>query len=411
MRHLLLISCRFPPLAGAGTQRALKLCKAAPELGWRVTVLAATPRPGDRCDETLLQQLPKHVPVVRTPPVPLNFLPRQVDPWLIPDTLVAWYLMAVRAARGVLDTDPVDAILSTSPPHTAHLVARTVATERQIPWMADLRDPWTDNRFLHQQPIQNPLEKLRNWLDHQLEAQVYADASLVSVTTAPLARLLQQKHGLAQEKIVLARNGFDESDFAPFPLTPPPRNPEAMLVRFAGSIYANYTFEPFLRAMEVLLQRRPQAPIRFECYLNERALAAELLARYPQTQARSSVHPQVPNNQVAALYRGADVLTLSCLDDLSTPTKVFEYARAAVPILAFTVPLAEANEVIARTQTGLCVPHDQPEVGAMALETLLDRWENHQPLANLLPEQVHGLERRVAYREMLGRLDLLCQQK
>ena len=409
MRHLLLIACRFPPLAGAGTQRALKLCKAAPDLGWRVSVVAAAPRPGDRQDASLAAQLPASVNVTRTPPVPLGFLGRGMDPWLIPDTLVAWYTSGVRAARGVLDAGPVDAILSTSPPHTAHLVARTVATERGVPWVCDLRDPWTDNQFAHHHAGPQPWStRLQRAVDARLERAVYADASLITVTTAPLARLLHTKHGIAQDRLLVARNGYDEADFAAHPPVPETRDrTRPLLVRFAGSIYTGYTFEPFLQALDVVLREQPDAPIRFECYLNEHAMAQALLDKYPRVRAVSGVFAQVPNNQVVALYRGADLLVLSCLDALSTPSKLFEYARSGVPILAFTRPDVEAVEIVARTQTGVCVPHDDPQAGADALRALLARWTAGEALARPDAGAIAGMERRVAYREILARIETL----
>lgn len=60
-----------------------------------------------------------------------------------PDPQIGWYPTARRAARSVLRHDPPEAILSSSFPITAHLVARRLHRESGAPWVADFRDPWS----------------------------------------------------------------------------------------------------------------------------------------------------------------------------------------------------------------------------------------------------------------------------
>ena len=71
-------------------------------------------------------------------------------PWEIityPDPMRGWYKHAVQAGDKLLQSEQIDAILSSSYPVTCHLIAKTLAEKYQIPWIADLRDLWTQNPY------------------------------------------------------------------------------------------------------------------------------------------------------------------------------------------------------------------------------------------------------------------------
>ena len=63
--------------------------------------------------------------------------------WLsFPDDTWPW-LVDRRSVARVFAAHGVEAIVSTSPPPTAHLVAAAAARRLQVPWVADYRDPWS----------------------------------------------------------------------------------------------------------------------------------------------------------------------------------------------------------------------------------------------------------------------------
>ena len=43
-----------------------------------------------------------------------------------------------------LDANKIDAIISTGPPHSMHLIAQKLHEQNNIKWLADFRDPWSD---------------------------------------------------------------------------------------------------------------------------------------------------------------------------------------------------------------------------------------------------------------------------
>lgn len=411
MKKILLVSYFFPPFGGAGVQRALKLSRAAPAMGWTVpAVVSAEPGPSEARDPSLMSEIAENCQVLRPHVWRPGGLSRWVAPWMSPDPYCGWLAGALKAARSAVVEHAPDAILSTSMPYTAHLVARAIKRETGLPWVADLRDPWTDNRFLGWYDGNSWSGRFRRWSDGAMERTVYAEADLVTVTAEPLAHLLRSRHGVDPSKVLLARNGYDEEDFAgrlPLPVARPPRDREALRILFAGSIYQGYTFEPFLAALELLLQRRPDAPIRFDVVTSNPGLYNKFAPKYPRSKALTTLGGRVTHSEVIERYAKADLLVLSCLDDLSIPGKLFEYIRSGTAVLAFAVPGAEAWALLGNTGAGCCAPADDAAVGAAMLERLLAQWQAGEPLAQPDAKAIQQLERRVEYQKIFARLDEL----
>ncbi|MBM4343270.1 MAG: glycosyltransferase [Deltaproteobacteria bacterium] len=411
-KRLLLFSYFFPPLGGAGVQRALKLCRAAPDLGWHVSVVACAPAAGDSLDLSMVAEVPDDLEVVRTGALRLHRLGAWANRWLTPDPYLGWLPEAGDAARDLCRQRPFDAVMSTSMPYTAHLAAMEIKRDFQIPWLCDLRDPWTDNRFMHHYRSPAPHGLWRRWIDRRLERAVYRHADLVSVTTEPLRQLLIDRHGLDPDRVWTARNGYDEADFAsalPMPglasHRQPPGQDAVMTLLFAGSMYQGYTLAPLFAAWQALLTRRPEVRLRLVMYSDNVGILRGLLAEFPAVAPFVTQGPRVSHAEVVARYATGDLLVLSALDDLSTPGKLFEFIRSGTAVLAFAVQGAEARALLDRTGTGCCAPADDPEAGARTLEGLYDQWRAGQPLSAPRAAEVAALERTGAYRTLLAALD------
>ena len=65
---------------------------------------------------------------------------------LLPDASVTWNLTAIPAAIRIVRREGIDAVLTTSPPGSIHLVGAAVKQATGVRWLADLRDPLVANQ-------------------------------------------------------------------------------------------------------------------------------------------------------------------------------------------------------------------------------------------------------------------------
>lgn len=383
-RRFLLVSYFYPPHGGAGVQRALHLSRFAPKLGWEPIVLACGERGTTAMDPSLTALIPEGVRVERTRAALLHRVQSALNAVrlgsllrAVPiDAYIGWLPFALRRLSAILREERIDLVFSTSAPYTAHLIGDRARQEAGVPWVADFRDPWTDNNFLPVYRQKSPIARFRKSVDTRAEERIYAGADAVTVTAEPLRALLVEKRGLPDSKVHLIRNGFDADDFkAPHE---PRKDPDGRFrLLFAGSMYGDYNLAAVFRAADRLLARREIPGFELSIVSSATAWAEREGAKYPHLKSHLRIEKPVPHDQIVARYRSADGLVLCALDPLSTPGKLYEYIAAGPPVLAFVVPGTDAELLLAQTGAGEAVPavgDDAVELGARAIERAYDRF-------------------------------------
>ena len=175
VKKVLLITYYFPPSGGAGVQRWLKTIKYLPEFGVEPIVLTVDPNVASypQVDTALCNEVPDFVKVYRTTTKEILSLYKRVSPqkqvpyggfanepnptllqkisrfirgnFFLPDPRKGWNKYALAKAKEIIETEAIETIVTTSPPHSTQLIG--LELKRQYPhlkWVADLRDPWTD---------------------------------------------------------------------------------------------------------------------------------------------------------------------------------------------------------------------------------------------------------------------------
>ncbi|HEY0528787.1 MAG TPA: glycosyltransferase, partial [Gemmatimonadaceae bacterium] len=174
-RRLLVISYHFPPDGAIGGQRWAGLSKYLARLGWEVHVVTAAAagseepianvhrhfrgrrrtlndfyrtaagrfrqRSGNDQD-LLLESHSRQRSISLLNPIDAvrKILGSAI---FLPDDARGWIMAAAGTARALLRESKFDAVISSGPPHSAHLAALAATIGSDTPLWMDMRDPWS----------------------------------------------------------------------------------------------------------------------------------------------------------------------------------------------------------------------------------------------------------------------------
>jgi glycosyltransferase involved in cell wall biosynthesis len=257
----------------------------------------------------------------------------------IPDRYNRW---AVRAARTVQDIPGFDGVLSSGPPHSAHLVGARLRRRRGIPWVADMRDPWSTNHYTTYSPV-------TRFLDKRIEIRLLRRASAVVTVSDELAATVAALH---RRPVHTVTNVFDPAEFADFP--PPVFDP--LTLCYAGSLIGGRRRPDTLMAAVAGLRRRlPHVPVRVLVFSDQPEVVAAAAHAAGVADVVSN-RPWVDRGQVLAAWRRSSVLVLlrwADQRDEGVPTgKLFEYLGAGRPVLSLGGAAGVVGRILAETGAG-----------------------------------------------------------
>ena len=423
---LLLVTYYFPPSGGAGVQRTLKFAKYLRDAGVEPVVLTVEAGAYPSLDPTLAADVPDGVEVVRTRAldpfglygaltgrsrreavavgsVQADSLGKKAGLWaranvFLPDARVGWVPFAVRAARRLVRAGRVDAVLTSGPPHSTHLVGlalrRTLAA-RGVPWVADFRDPWTGINFYDELPMTRPARAF----DAALERGVLRAADAVVTVSPTWARELEAKGGLAPGAAWVIQNGFDPDDLDP----PAPPAPGAFTLTHVGSLYGSRDPEALWAAVAALRGRGGLARLRIRLVGRVDSAVRASLDRHGLT-AITDEGGVVTHAEAVAEMAAAGLLFLSIepvrnADGILTG-KLYEYLASGRPVLALGPPNGDAARLLAETGGGRLLDWTDADGIEAALRDAYAAWERGEPQPGAAPDALASLSRPAQTREL-----------
>lgn len=259
---------------------------------------------------------------------------------------------AIKVGMKLLENETVDAIISSSSPVTSHLIAKNLKGQRDVPWVADLRDLWSQNHNY-------PYSRLRKVIDRSLEKRTLQTADALVTVAEPLVEKLKMLHkGKTTHSIP---NGFDPEE-----INSGRRLTSKFTITYTGQIYRGKQ-DPLklLKALKKLIDEETVNPsdveVRFYGY--EEAWLTTEIEKLNLSQVVKQ-YGEIPRKEALEKQRESHLLLLLNFEDPSekgTATiKIFEYLAAKRPILVtggFDEDVKE--QMLSETKAGIYTKDEQ----------------------------------------------------
>lgn len=437
-KRVLMAAYYFPPLSGSGVFRSIKFAKYLPLSGWQPTVISTdTPPNGwNFADESQVAEIPGGVEVIRLPDgistgretsldkerveAVLGFLRNAlhdspeadhifqqtlqtqqgiVSMLTFPCGALCWAYDAVQYIEKNLDVRQFEAVYTTSGPSSAHLIGFYLKRKYGIPWVADYRDPWTDNpygAYDASDPGSRLLFELERILLRQADCNLTIEESLVNT--------YMDHFGLSQEKIRCITNGYDEADFAG--LTVPQKRNEKFTINYSGLLYTQQrSITPILEALLQLTREKKMnlGDIQFRIVGASEAGNLEVAKRYG-LEAIIVQTGYISHSDALRCNLNSDLLLLLVGDEAKFKCvytgKFFEYLRSGRPILALAPKGGAVDRVLRETGHGEAFLSTQVgQIKAMILREYR-KWKNGEAAEPLHSPQIERFERKALTRQL-----------
>jgi glycosyltransferase involved in cell wall biosynthesis len=286
--------------------------------------------------------------------------------YFIPDARVGWVKKVVPLAEKLLAQESFDFLITTGPPHSAHLVGIELKKRHDaLHWIADFRDPWREIYY-------NDLFKRgprADKKDASLEQAVIDTADTI-LTVGPSMKELLERKTTNRQKVRFIYNGYDSEQFDSLVAQ---RYPEFTLAHI-GMWTGQQPFEEIAGPLRNILASRPEVRMRF--VIAGGNVSREFIDGLLEIDGLIvDFKGRIGHREAVQEMMNADLL-LNCLPPLKESKimisgKMMEYIATGNPVLAIGDPEGDAAQLLSEAPDSRMVfPGDAESVEKRILELL-----------------------------------------
>lgn len=400
-KKILIISYYWPPSGGPGVQRWLKFVKYLPEFGWEPTVFIPENPSYPIIDETLEKEVSKDLKIIKTkiwePYQIAEFfgkdnkkfkagqfdvgenqsLKSKLSIWVrgnffIPDARVFWVNPSVKFLRKYLKENHFDALVTTGPPHSMHLIGLNLKKEfPNLKWIADFRDPWTEISYYQHLK----LTKVADRKHRNLEQKVFENADITLATSYSDAENFKKKGANA----VCITNGFDVDNQKSKTENSEPST--QFTLSYIGVLEQLRNPEVLWKVLNDLIKENEDFRKDFELKFVGR-IDDKILEKIENSELKNSVKNlgYLSHSEANLEMEKSDLLLMTNFPEEKSkgiiPGKIFEYLATKKQIISFGPKDSDVKKILEETNAGKHFSYDDSEsLKAFILEKFND-WKS-----------------------------------
>jgi hypothetical protein len=258
-----------------------------------------------------------------------------------------------------------------------HDTGRRVAEATGLPFVMDMRDPWSLVERL-EESVASPY-----WLAtaSRLERRAVTRAARVVANTDVARDALRSLYPKRQGDIITVMNGADDD-----PL-PPSVPSDRFSIAHAGTIYLDRDPRPLFKAAAQVIRELGLTPAQFGLDFIGAFTAAggypiQDVARQEGLEAFVTIGPALPHAQAMAFMAGATMLlTMSGGNVAAIPAKTFECVRFNAWLLALTAPRSATDRLLRGTGADVAAAGDVEAIAAIIRQRYLQHLSGERPTA------------------------------
>jgi hypothetical protein len=289
--------------------------------------------------------------------------------WLECARYSGWSSEVARVVRTVMEPGVHLAIVTSGPPHMTHRAGFLVSQATGLPFLMDMRDPWSLAERVHES-VASPL-----WyrLARRYEERCIRQAALIVGNTHAASEALGSAYPSVRDRLITVMNGSDDD--------PLPRAGQSQRFRiaYAGTIYRAGHPQALLGAAAQVVREMNLSPGDFGIeFMGGEAPGSRSLKQMAAAEGIVdfvSCFPPRGHRDVLEFLAGATMLvTFPGWDDTTVPAKIFECIRFDAWLLALAARRSETERLLEQTRADVVAPHDVREIARV----IRRRWQEHR---------------------------------